>query len=470
MLCLPHFAPIISIQLFIQISIQSMADYTQALRLHLANGPIKSKQLADLIGISQPTVSRALSQLNYELVRLGAAASIQYCLRDPSRGFDEIPVYRVDSGGKISLLGTLIPVRPQGFVMQQSDGITSHFDSLPWWLYDMRPQGFLGRAYAVRHAAALGLPEKLSDWTDTHSLRALLAHGQDGAGNLLLGESARAHFMGNTAMTPIPFDQRPQQFLQLAEEAARGDMPGSSAGGEQPKFTAYVETSQGPQHVLVKFSLPAQNPVTQRWADLLLAEHLALETLRNAGVAASATEIIDTTSQRFLQIQRFDRIGEHGRRALFSLAALDAEFVGKGNASWPVITQYLAAQKVITAEAAQGAQLLYAFGKLIGNTDMHNGNVSFMSEHGRPYELAPAYDMLPMAFAPTTGGQLPNTFGSPEMSGDISNSTWKQALILAQAYLQKLELNNGFSVDFGPCIQTLKNAISDGSLKIGKLA
>ncbi|MFQ6333865.1 type II toxin-antitoxin system HipA family toxin YjjJ [Methylophilus sp. 3sh_L] len=447
-----------------------MADYTQALRLHLANGPIKAKQLADLIGISQPTVSRALSQLNHELVRVGAAASIQYCLRDPSRGFDDIPVYRVDSDGKISELGTLIPVRPQGFVMQQSDGITSHFDSLPWWLYDMRPQGFLGRAYAVRHAAALGLPEKLSDWTDTHSLRALLAHGQDVAGNLLLGEVARAHFINATTLAPIAQTDRPQHFLRLAEEAARGDTPGSSAGGEQPKFTAYVQTAQDPQHVLVKFSLPAQNPVTQRWADLLLAEHLALETLLQAGMSASASEIIDTDTQRFLQVQRFDRIGEHGRRALFSLAALDAEFVGKANASWPVITQQLAAQKVITAEAAHGAQLLYAFGKLIGNTDMHNGNVSFMSEHGRPYELAPAYDMLPMAFAPTTGGQLPQSFTTAEISGEIGAPTWKQALSLAQAYLQQLGQHHGFSVEFAPCMETLRNAIFEAGLRIGKLA
>lgn len=447
-----------------------MADYTQTLRLNLANGPLKARQLADLIGVSQPTISRALSQIHQELVRLGAAASIQYALRDPSRGFEDIAVYCVDREGKIRTLGWLIPVKPQGFVMMQSDGITSHFDGLPWWLYDMRPQGFLGRAYVARHAAVLGLPDKLSEWTDTHSLRAMLAHGQDLAGNLLLGEVARAYFINHTTLTPIAQAERPQHFLRLAEEAARGDMPGSSAGGEQPKFTAYVQTPQGPQHVLVKFSLAGQNPVTQRWADLLLAEHLALKTLRQAGVAASESEIITTDTQRFLQVQRFDRIGQHGRQALFSLAALDAEFVGKANASWPLITKQLVAQKVITAVAAQGAQLLYAFGKLIGNTDMHSGNLSFMSEHGRPYELAPAYDMLPMAFAPTSGGQLPQTFTSAEISGEIGAPTWKQALSLAQAYLQQLEQHHGFSVGFSPCMAALQNAIAEASLKIGKLA
>ncbi len=48
----------------------------------------------------------------------------------------------------------------------------------------------------------------------------------------------------------------------------------------------------------------------------------------------------------------------------------------------------------------------WAFGMLIGNTDMHHGNLSFIiSLHGRPYALAPAYDILPMGFAPKVGGR-----------------------------------------------------------------
>ena len=40
-------------------------------------------------------------------------------------------------------------------------------------------------------------------------------------------------------------------------------------------------------------------------------------------------------------------------------------------------------------DAARAAALLQ-FGRLIGNTDMHAGNLSFMSEHGRSCALAPA--------------------------------------------------------------------------------
>ncbi|WP_233573392.1 hypothetical protein [Acidovorax sp. 94] len=39
-------------------------------------------------------------------------------------------------------------------------------------------------------------------------------------------------------------------------------------------------------------------------------------------------------AQRFLEVQRFDRRGARGRRALHSFAALDAEFVGSGG-NWP---------------------------------------------------------------------------------------------------------------------------------------
>ena len=92
---------------------------------------------------------------------------------------------------------------------------------------------------------------------------------------------------------------------------------------------------------------------------------------------------------------------------VLAFAALDAEFVGSGG-NWPVIARALWKSGVITPQAFDTACLLWAFGTLIGNTDMHSGNLSCLSEGRRPYELAPAYDMTPMAFAPTAGGGLPD--------------------------------------------------------------
>lgn len=86
--------------------------------------------------------------------------------------------------------------------MVEAGGARLHRDGLPWWLFDMRPQGYLGRAYCQRHGQRLGLPERLGDWSDTHALRAILDQGDDMPGNLLIGATARDQFVN--APDPVP--------------------------------------------------------------------------------------------------------------------------------------------------------------------------------------------------------------------------------------------------------------------------
>ena len=446
-----------------------MSLHLDALRVLLAAGPQSAQQLIEKMGISQPTLSRALSRLGDEVVRLGAARSMQYTLRDSARGLADIPVYRVNAEGQIRALGTLVAVRPQGFVMRRADGATLHSEGLPWWLFDMRPQGFLGRAYAARHAAALGLPTRLSDWSDEHALRALLAHGHDVVGNLLLGDLARDRFLTTPLPAPITEPQKAEVYRQLALDAASGEVAGTSAGGEQPKFAVYAATPAGPRHLLVKFSEAEDSPVSERWRDLLLAEHLALETLRAAGFAAAQTYVLDHGGQRFLEVERFDRMGSLGRRALHSLTALDAEFVGAGSGGWPLPARRLADAGHIQPQAAEGAAVLWAFGTLIGNTDMHNGNVSFIAEHGRPYAIAPAYDMTPMAFAPRSGGGLPESIPAPTIQAAVPNATWRRAEVLADDFLARLRAANGFSPRFCACVAALESHRTAASAAIARL-
>jgi hypothetical protein len=447
-----------------------MPTHAERLRLRLAAGPKSGTQMAKDMGISQPTATRALAAMGNEVMKIGQKKGSRYALRDTGRGFSDITVFRVDAQGRLKELGVLTPVRPDGFVFMQTNGVQMHSDGLPWWLLDMRPQGYLGRAYAAGHAAALGLPNTLKEWSDSHALRALLVHGHDLVGNLLLGHIARDKFI--TAPEPECLDMahKAAAYARMAVSASQGEAPGSSAGGEQPKFTAYAETSDGPKHVIVKFSEMLGSPISQRWRDLLLAEHLALTCLRQANLAAAQSDVVDFEGQRFLEIERFDRVGTLGRKAVVSLAALDAEFVGAAHQPWPVIAQHLAAMRVITPEAAEATEVLWAFGVLTGNTDMHGGNLSFMSEHGRPYQLAPAYDMTPMAFAPSSSGKLPSTVPAVTLHASVRNDHWRTALVIAQRYLSTLQSNKEFSSGFGGCVNALAVHIEKASTQVARLA
>jgi serine/threonine protein kinase HipA of HipAB toxin-antitoxin module len=279
---------------------------------------------------------------------------------------------------------------------------------------------------------------------------------------MLLGEVARDHFVN----APAPQAYSLEDYPRLAAQAISADETWSSAAGEQPKFCALSPAG----HVLVKFTAAQASPVSARWRDLLVAEHLALETLQGAGVAAARSRLLDVGTQRFLELERFDRKGLHGRCALISLASLDGEFVGNATAPWPVITAQLAKLGVITPQAHARAALLFAFGALIGNTDMHAGNLSFVSDSGRPYDLSPAYDMLPMAFSPTASGEVRDMVPSAHIHPAVEGSTWRAAHGLAQTYLARLRDEADFSAAFQPCIGALHAHLAEASQKIGRLA
>ena len=149
-------------------------------------------------------------------------------------------------------------------------------------------------------------------------------------------------------------------------------------------------------------------------------------------------------------------------------AALGAEFVGSGG-RWPDIARTLARERIIVPDAVDGTCLLWAFGTLIGNTDMHSGNLSFMPEQGRPYLLAPAYDMTPMAFAPTAGGDLPERRLPLHIGDQMPSGTWRQARPIAQAFVRRLEETKDLSDGFALCLAALQAHIQEAAERIGRL-
>ncbi|HSD39541.1 MAG TPA: type II toxin-antitoxin system HipA family toxin YjjJ [Rhodocyclaceae bacterium] len=397
----------------------------------LSAGPQPAGALIESLGVSRQTLSRLVTAAGSEVFRYGSARATTYAARRSLAGNSTWPVYRIDDDGRAVSIGTLHAILG-GYLTELHEHQRFEFwEGLPWWLQDMRPQGFLGRAFAQQRAATLGLPADVLRWTDDHALIALTTSGEDCVGNLLVGETALTHFLNEADGPVVQYDERAPRFAELAAAAMAGEVVGSSAGGEQPKFACVLQDNVGLRRsVLIKFSAAQDNPATRRWASLLVAEHLALQALSAAGLPASHRELFEANGQTFLQVERFDRVqrqgsGRLGRRGVISLLALDSAWVGKADQSWPVITAELARQGYISADAHRQAEQLYAFGLMTANTDMHAGNLGFLHAGQMPLGIAPAYDMLPMHYAPRSSGVVPDTAPTIRIRVPPSLDAWR---------------------------------------------
>ena len=403
-----------------------------ALHDALLAGPLTSRELQARLGLSQPTVSRLLRASGASIATLGAGRATRYGLRRALSGLgDTIAVHRVLPQGQVSLLGRLQVLHGgYGFENLEPHGHSGFFDSLPWFIADMRPQGFLGRAFAQR-VASLGLPERLADWSDDHVLIALARLGVDAPGNLLLGDAALQVWSSELPVL-LPPNARTARYPELAVAALSGEVPGSSAGGEQPKFTAIL-AGEPPLHVIVKFSGDLATEVGRRWGDLLIAEHHALTVMRAAGQPAAVTELLFAAGRVFLQVERFDRQGLRGRRGMISLGAFDDQFVGRRQ-RWLDTAQALARQQLLSETGVRQVAWQQAYAELIANTDRHFGNLSLGFEGTWPATTLPAYDMLPMRDAPKSDGDVTLQPFLPALPAGVDAGLLSSALAAAGTF------------------------------------
>lgn len=219
---------------------------------------------------------------------------------------------------------------------------------------------------------------------------------------------------------------RREDYPAMAESVLGGKIPGSSAGGEQPKFTAFSEDGA---HVIVKFSPAGDDPVSRRWRDILLTEYHAERILRGSPTRAVDCQIYEGSDRLFLESQRFDRHGDIGRMPMISLMVIDAEFAGLGS-NWPAVMEVLEDRGLITIEHLNDARMLYEFGQFINNADMHLGNLS-LAYDGDVFRLLPVYDMCSMGFAPKSGEVAPYDFEIHTAVNDGMHDSTKYAVGLA---------------------------------------
>lgn len=421
----------------------------QALRRQ--GGVLSSAELQALLGVSQPTVSRALAPLIQagQVQKVGAARSQRYVLPRTVPGVgSEVRVMRIDAEGRPSPFARLVPLEGGAFWVEEADGVRMRHDGLPWFLDDMRPQGFMGRTFAHAHPA-LQLGHDPLHWSDDDVLRAMTLYGDDLPGNLIMGEAAFQRF--HTLPARASRVASAADYPLLAEQAMRGTHPGSSAGGEQPKFC----TITAGRHVIVKFSPAGDAPADQRMRDLLVCEHLALRTLAQAGLPAAPTQLFEGAGRVFLESERFDRTplagdaphGVGGRIGMVSLQVYNAEYVGDID-NWAATADRMAARHLLTPADARTLRLLEAYGQLIANTDRHYGNISLVLQDD-DWALSPTYDMLPMLYAPVGGELVPRDFANrPQQPTAATLGEWAEARGLALAFWQAAAADERVSAGF----------------------
>jgi HipA-like C-terminal domain len=384
------------------------ASTLQAIRKQ--GGVASAVELQAALRVSQPTVSRALAPLiqSGQVLKVGSTRQQRYVLPRTVAGVGQtVPMMRIDTHGHASPFGRMVLLEGGGVWLDEADGVSKKHDGLPWFLDDMRPQGFIGRTFAYAHPELL-LGADPQKWHTDDVLRALVLFGEDLPGNLILGDTAFARF--HTLPERASRAASELEYPAFAERAMQGTVGGSSAGGEQPKFC----TIRGGKHVLVKFSPAGDSPTDQRTRDLLVCEHLALQTLATAGLPAAQTQLFTVAGRVFLESVRFDRPAispnnpqDLGRQGMVSLQVYDAEYVGNED-NWAATAERMQARGLLTAQDARNLCFLEAFGQLIANTDRHYGNISLLLEgnqNGGDWTLSPTYDMLPMLYAPV-GGEL----------------------------------------------------------------
>lgn len=378
------------------------------------------------MGRSQPTISRLLRESDAAIIRLGRGRAARYAIPELIWGLPaQQPLYwnHTQRWGTLSFLaGDRVHVSgPRIDVVTQSE--------LPWFLDNFRLTGFLGRAWA-RELDFDASPER---WSLAQTLFANCRRVHDPPGAISIG----APSAGRGYAVPEDRAAKIAAYDLLAADVARTLPAGSSAGGEQAKFLATEQASRGGsvvRHLIVKFSPPRGTPFGERWHDLLSAEALALRLLTANGFVAAATQVMESGHRTYLESARFDRAGQSEKIHVVALSAAHRAFVHGPQRNWADTCDTLVAQRRLPRADASTARVLLEYGRLIGNSDMHFGNLSLYAPDpaaGR-FTLAPIYDMLPMRYRPDTHqGDIGYTVIEPSRPPNEHREEWRRARDLA---------------------------------------
>lgn len=423
------------------------------------NRKLSSRQAIKALAISQASFSRLITLLKDQVIKIGKAGNTEYVLLRIGSVNTGVPLYEINEGGKTFHQYNLFEIEPKGYFLKAKQNHLEdlYFEDLPYFLDDLRPNGFLGRQLPKRHPE-LNLPGNIKQWNGTHCINYLTHEGWNNFGNYILGQSSlKKYLQAPQSNNPYPEKEKIEVYELFAQKSLELGEPGSSAMGEFPKF---LYRNNNAQNYLVKFTPTLDNAISQRRKELLICEHLSLSTLRKHGIPAAESEILHTKQRTFLQLKRFDR-SEKGRIGLITLHALDAEFTGVLS-DWMATSKELLTAKVLSSAHFKKICWLDLFNKLIANTDMHSWNLSFTFDNFRVLDVAPVYDSLPMLYAPQQEELVVKKFKPTGVEIEHA-SVWQDAQQAAIEFWQQVSTNQHLSPYF-------QNIGRENLIKIKELA
>lgn len=162
------------------------------------------------------------------------------------------------------------------------------------------------------------------------------------------------------------------------------------------------------------------------------------------GVRAAKRQLVQIEGRTFLEVERFDRLGAHGHSPVWTLASLNLALIGRASEPWPLKAADLHRRGWLPSAELERIRRLWWFGRLIANTDMHDGNLAFVPG----LALAPVYDMLPMRYAPTRTGEVPSIEYEPPMPRPEDQDVWLDAHRAALCFWERAATDTRLSAAF----------------------
>ena len=218
-------------------------------------------------------------------------------------------------------------------------------------------------------------------------------------------------------MAPVPIyvvreDMVPRRIERLGEwrperRVLALEREGSSLGGDRPK----IVTAKW----LFKYSPPLSSELGARWADLLRTEALCAAVLRAHSIFATESEVVVVNQRVYLRVRRYDRIESRGRRGATTLYFYAMDRLGDVSLPAPEVVRTLVSDGHLPDSAFDTCSRIHEFSLAIGNTDAHLGNYGLTFDERGQASLAPAFDVLPMVFAPRND-ELPDAYVQPRSS------------------------------------------------------